>query len=219
MSSVMYKAIGSEMYSVVECEEYFNHPENYSQFCAIRMHDGIIYPIKQVKSEPNPTAPVGAYCTADAVYFSKPKSDSERTKYSSEGIIDFGAVDNMRGFIQTKQRLTNTERSILTNIDNVFIPEITPDDTPEMIALKQAITDKHIDLDKYEQRFGPNYNNDKRLLRKNSITFGKLRAVCKALDMKATIIFEDANPDIPNPIGRSISAELIGEDMSVEDGE
>ena len=37
--------------------------------------------------------------------------------------------------------------------------------------------------------------------------------------MKATITFEDANPNVPNPIGKVITAELIGDDMSVEEDE
>ena len=86
-----------------------------------------------------------------------------------------------------------------------------------MIAFKQAIIDKHIDLDKYEQRFGVNYNNDKRLLKKDSITFGKLRDMCNALDIKATIEFRDANPNVPNPIGRVITAEITGESANVEE--
>ena len=113
----------------------------------------------------------------------------------------------------------SAERSILTTIDNVFAPDITENDTPEMKAIKQAILDKHIDLDKYEPRFGPNYNNDKRLLKKNSITFGKLRSICNALDIKASITIEDAGPDVPNPIGRVITAELTGNAMSIEEDE
>ena len=65
----------------------------------------------------------------------------------------------------------------------------------------------------------PMTNYDKRLLKKRNITFGKLRSICKALDMKATITFEDANPNVPNPIGKTITAELIGDDMSVEEDE
>ena len=56
-------------------------------------------------------------------------------------------------------------------------------------------------------------------MKKPSITFGKLRAMCEALDIKATIIFEDTNPDVPNPIGRVITAELTGDAMNVDEEE
>ena len=49
-----------------------------------------------------------------------------------------------------------------------------------------------------------NFNNDKRLIKKNSITFGKLRNICKALDIRATLTMEDTNPDVPNPMGRKV---------------
>ena len=113
----------------------------------------------------------------------------------------------------------NEERTILTTIDNVFAPEIYNNDTPEMKAMKQAILDKHIDLDKYEPRFGPNYNNDKRLLKKSSITFGKLRSICDALDMKVTMTIEDSSPDVPNPIGRSITVDLTDKSSLTTEGD
>ena len=81
-----------------------------------------------------------------------------------------------------------------------------------MKAMKEAINLKHIDIDKYEPRFGPNFNNDKRLLKKDSITFRKLKDVCEALDMKATLKLEDANPNVPNPIGKKIAIDLTGYD-------
>ena len=221
MSGVMYKEICGNMYSVVGWDEYCRNPELYTQYSAVRMDDGFIYPIRTCMRDNRPGAvnKPGAYVGQAMTFFEKPVTEEQKKEYSSEGIIDFGAAENMRQFIQTKQRLASAERNILTSIDNVFIPEIGSDDTPEMIALKQAIMDKHIDIDKYEQRFGPNYNNDKRLLKKRNITFGKLRSICKALDMKATITFEDANPNVPNPIDKVITAELIGDDMSVEEDE
>ena len=49
-----------------------------------------------------------------------------------------------------------------------------------------------------------NFNNDKRLIKKNSITFGKLRNICNALDIRATLTLEDKTGDIPNPMGTRI---------------
>lgn len=220
--SLVKKVVEGVMYDIIPEREFSNNPSQNNQFTAIDMGNGFIYPVRPLsRYDNNPgvkNAP-GLYYRPDNGIFmiQHPTTVREIEAYnSSENLIDFRAAEDMRDYIQTKQRLASAERSILTSIDNVFQPEITENDTPEMIALKQAILDKHIDLDKYEPRFGPNYNNDKRLLKKNSITFGKLRAICDALDMKATITFEDANPDVPNPIGRTITAELTGEGMSVE---
>ena len=79
-----------------------------------------------------------------------------------------------------------------------------------MVGLKKAIIQKHIDLDKYEQRFGDNYNNDRRLLEKDNITLTKLKTFAKALDMKLTLTFEDNGKNVPNPIGEPIRVTVIG---------
>jgi len=47
----------------------------------------------------------------------------------------------------------------------------------------------------------------------------KLRSICNALDIKATITIEDAGPDVPNPIGRTIVAELTGGGATVDEEE
>lgn len=216
--SLRKMAIGGVMYDVVTEEEYYKNPQLYTQFTAIAAGNGSVYPIRRVENKPGVRHLPGFYPTDGMNFYIHPNA-AAASEYSEERMIDFRAAENMRGYIQTKQRLASAERSILTSIDNVFTPEICEDDTPEMVALKQAIIDKNIDLDKYEPRFGPNYNNDKRLLKKPSITFGKLRAMCEALDIKATITFEDANPDVPNPIGRVITAELTGDAMNVDEEE
>lgn len=217
--SLRKMAIDGVMYDVVTEEEYFRNPQIYTQFTAI-LNQGSVYPIRRVENRPTVSRHYlpGFYPT-DAMSFYVHPNESTASQYSDSRMIDFRAAEDMREYIQTKQRLASAERSILTSIDNVFTPEIDENDTPEMVALKQAIIDKNIDLDKYEPRFGPNYNNDKRLLKKPSITFGKLRAMCEALDIKATITFEDANPDVPNPIGRVITAELTGDAMNVDEEE
>ena len=216
--SLRKMAINGVMYDVVTEEEYYRNPELYPQFTAVTLGNGYVYPIRRIENRPGARQLPGFYPTNGISFYVHP-GDMVANEYSESRMIDFRAAEDMRGYIQTKQRLASAERSILTSIDNVFKPEICENDTPEMVALKQAIIDKNIDLDKYEPRFGPNYNNDKRLLKKPNITFGKLRAMCEALDIKATITFEDANPDVPNPIGRTITAELTGDSMNVEEEE
>lgn len=206
--------IGDVIYDVIPIEEYYREPTAYGSFTAISGNDGYIYPIR-TKTDNRP----GFYPTGGLDFF-KPPTPGEANIYTRQNVINFEEATSLREVIICQQKLMNAERSILTTIDNVFAPEIGENDTPEMKAIKQAIIDKHIDLDKYEPRFGPNYNNDKRLLKKKNITFGKLRSICDALDIKASIVIEDAAPDVPNPIGRVITAELTGTGMSIdEDGD
>lgn len=194
--------IADIIYDVISLDEFYRNPSDCSMYTAIKGDDGYVYPIRS-KSDNRP----GFYPTGCLDFFKLP-SLGESSIYSSQNIINFKEATSLKEIIVAQQRLANSERSILETIDNVFAPEIGENDTPEMKAIKQAIIDKHIDLDKYEPRFGPNYNNDKRLLRKDSITFGKIRSIGSALDIKATLVIEDADPNVPNPIGRVITAVL-----------
>ena len=211
--SLVKAKIDNAIYDVITLDEYLKDPSAYGSYTAINGQDGYVYPIR-TKTDNRP----GFYPTG-ALDFFKPPVGGEANIYTQQNVINFNDATSLREIIKTQQKLAGEERTILTTIDNVFAPEVAPDDTPEMKALKQAILDKHIDLDKYEPRFGPNYNNDKRLLKKNSITFGKLRSIANALDIKVSMTIEDASPDVPNPIGRSINIDITGDQMMVEEGD
>lgn len=205
--------INDAIYDVISIEEYYKNPSAYGSYTAIDGRDGFIYPIR-TKTDNRP----GFYPTGGLDFFKQPIG-GEVNVYTQQNVINFKDATSLREIIQTQQKLESEERTILTTIDNVFAPEITNGDTPEMRALKQAVLDKHIDLDKYESRFGPNYNNDKRLLKKNSITFGKLRSIADALDIKVSMTIEDSAPDVPNPIGRTITVDLTGGQTTLEEEE
>lgn len=204
--------IADKIYDVVSFEEFSKNSDMYTNgFTAISEGD-YVYPIRGKFD----TVP-GAYPTEPVVFFEDPKTDAERTMYSTSNIINFSGNSSLRELIDKQNKLLSAERSILTTIDNIFVPDIGENDTPEMKGLKQAIIDKKVDLDKYEPRFGPNYNNDKRLLRRDSITMGKLKSLMGVLDMKGTLIIEDASPNVPNPIGHKIVIELHSDDTEGDD--
>lgn len=211
--------VDGAIYDVIQEDEYIKNyalytPSNYKYIAIERPGFPFVYPVR--KNTLKVDRP-GAYDMGYAIFYYDPTSPEDIAAYSITNTIDYANARSLKDVIMTSQRIASAEASILTTIDNVFIPEIGPNDTPEMIAFKQAIIDKHIDIDKYEQRFGVNYNNDKRLLKKPNITFGKMRAMCEALDIKVTIKFEDASPDVPNPIGRCIVAEITGNLPNVEE--
>jgi hypothetical protein len=134
--------------------------------------------------------------------------------YDSSNIIDFSQASSIKDVIRAQDKLASTEKAILSTVDNEFIPIVSEHDRPEMKLLKEAIASKHVDLDKYESRFGSNYNNDKRLLKKSSITFGKMVGMCNALDIKVTLVMEDRSGDVANPMGEKLSACItdVGDD-------
>ena len=138
------------------------------------------------------------------MYPTKHKSD-----YQPE-VIDFSNNENIREYYNKIDKVRDIERDILTSPDNVFTPHTSESDSPEMRGLKEAIKAKHIDIDKYADRFGENFPNDKRKMKDDKITLFLLKRMCECLDMKAELIISDANPDVPNPIGHSIHIAIAG---------
>lgn len=204
---MMKKAvINGRMLDIVPIKEAIESTNESNNNIAIEAN-GCILPVRG-STDKRP----GAY-RAGSFYMKTVMPDSvELPNYRADDnhIVDFTKAEDIRGIIKAESKLRNLEVSRLTTIDNICAPRIRPDDAPEMVGLKKAIIQKHIDLDKYEQRFGDNYNNDRRLLEKDNITLTKLKTFAKALDMKLTLTFEDNGKNVPNPIGEPIRVTVIG---------
>ena len=200
------KRIGDKIYDVTSIEEYSQFPDAFiPQYTAI--HDpetGLVLPIKN-KYDQSP----GIIYGNGVSYVDEPDADELNT-YLDTDIIDFDNCKSIHDMMANQHIVRSLERDILTSPDNIFTPKIFDDDSPEMKALKTAVLEKKIDLDKYAPRLGSNYNNDKRLFNKNTISLPMTKRLCEALDIKATLILEDKDPDVPNPIGRVIKVDLTG---------
>lgn len=204
--------IAGKIVDVINFDEFSDHPNMYQPgYTAIDGGNGLIYPLR-TKTDSRP----GAYISSGGLICRyKEPAEEERSNYSADNITDFSKPKDIADLINKQQSLKSQERTILTTADNIFNPQVKDSDYPEMVALKNAVNMKHIDLDSYEHRFGKNYNNDRRLFEKPNISLLKLTSVCNALDIKATLTLEDANSDVPNPMGKSVSVELTsggGED-------
>lgn len=145
------------------------------------------------------------------IYFLKYPED-QNSSYVKDNldIIDFADVKNVKDFLEKNAQIREMETNVLTDIDSVFTPPITPQDTPEMKAFKEAIASKHMDINKYAPRFGDNFLNDKRILKTNSITMNKLVSMCKKLDIEAELTLRNSNPDVANPMSKEITVILTG---------
>lgn len=190
--------IDSKIVDVVEKHELStggNLPYGYT---GIEMGDYVL-PLR-AKNDTRP----GVYRGGNVLLIVKNPSQDEQSNYSKDNIIDFGSACDMKELISRQNALREMERSIVTTVDNIFCPQIRETDTPEMVALKRAVAAKGIDIDKYESRFGPNFNNDKRLFDKPSVTLTKLKSLCNALDISATLTLRDASEDVPNPMREEI---------------
>lgn len=200
------------LYDVISEEEYKKNRDIYDKSggnIAIE-HNGFILPIRSSQSDMRP----GYYAGSDKTEprFTMPTTESEVSAYSAiNHLIDFSKAKNLRDIIDAQDKLRKSERSILTTADNITIPEIKDDDTPFMKAIKTCILKKGIDLDKYGYRFGNNYPNDKRLLRKPDMTLQKGITYANCLDFDMYLIIKDNNPDVPNPIGETIIVRLTGD--------
>ena len=202
---MMKMKIRDNMYDVITYPEFCRNREGYMRYSAsvaILGDDCYVYPIRNPASDNRPGLyPLGLGFD----WFRTPTSTYEMQEYNKANIIDFSEARTFKDVIAMQDRLNQEERSILTTINQLTVPTINDRDEPAMVALKEAIIAKHIDLDSYDYRFGEsNYPNDKRLLKKDSISLKKLIAYCNALDINATLILSDLNPDVPNPMGKEI---------------
>lgn len=164
---------------------------------------GMVYPLRGV-SDSRP----GLYTTEEMNYIIPAKTEEEKQMYGCHNIIDFSNATSIKDIMDNTNTLKQMEKELLTSTDNIYTPKIGENDDPIMRGFKEAILEKKIELQKYEPRFNGNYCNDRRLLDKDRITLKKLVPLMDIFDIKATIVFEDKNQDVPNPIGKKITISL-----------
>lgn len=143
-----------------------------------------------------------------------PETEEEKRMYipDPDCIIDFEKQKNIQAQLEKIETMTGIMNQYLetpTDGSNVFRPPLSDLDSAEMRGLKQSIIAKNIDMDKYAERFGPNYPNDKRKMKDSSITSFLLKRACKNLDISVDLVFRDANPNVPNPMGKTISINMV----------
>lgn len=195
----------SDVYNLDELHQYPAEMTESNVGVSVDTADGVNYvlPYKPtVNIQPGMTVKPGVYPLGNVgeLIFYPQGEDSE---YHPE-VVDFGNVDSMVEFAAKQDRLKDIEKEILTDADNIFRPPVGDNDTPEMKALKLAIAQKHIDIDKYASRFGENYPNDKRKMKDDKISLMLLKRCGEALDMNIQIRISDKNPNVPNPMGNPI---------------
>lgn len=212
---IMKMRIGNTLYDVITYEDYLKNKlmyyQNYIGSVAIIKGDGLVYPLRHQND-----SRCGIYPGPGYDIF-KPPFPDEMAQYSSVNIINFSKAESYSEVIKCQEALNQSEQAILTTIDHLTVPEISKNDTPAMKALKSAIIAKHIDLDKYDYRFGiENFPNDKRLLRRDSITLSKLKTYGDALDMEVILTLKDKNENVANPMGKTITVSINGDGSNDE---
>ena len=200
--NVKQTLIDGKLFNVVSYEDYSTQKDLNNNYCtAIEIQVGDRNLALPIRSPLDKNLP-GVYNKGFMDDFVLPEQDDEQ--YDAKNIIDLSNIDNMEELLQKQSQVRNIEREILTSIDDITVPNISSLDSPEMRVVKEAIIKKHMDINKYAERFGANFANDKRILKTNSITQKMMKRILSNIDVKATLILEDASPDVPNPMGEKI---------------
>ncbi|MCM1215970.1 MAG: hypothetical protein NC548_15795 [Lachnospiraceae bacterium] len=203
--------VEDRLLDAVTMEEYTEHPELYANTgTAVEIHQNDKTYLLPHRNGGYVADRPGVYDCGAIVKFNLP-SEKEEDKYTGE-IIDLADVSSIGELIEKNSKVRNIEREILTSPDSIFTPVISDSDTPVMRGLKEAVIAKQIDLDKYSDRFGDNYPNDKRQFKKDSVTLFMFERMCDCLDLNAEIIIKDKSPDVPNPMGKTITINISGLD-------
>lgn len=198
--------IDGKMVEIVTLEQYFANPSLYpNNYTAIDGGNGYVYPMRG-KMDGRP----GIYINPKSPLIrQKDPTEENAADYSVDNIVNFEDAKTMSDIIHAENILKDQERSILTLADNIFMPPIKESDSSEMVGIKSAVRAKNCDVDKYEHRIGTkNFQNWKRLFDRPSMTLSKIRETCEALDIKASLTFEDINADVPNPMNQVIEVQI-----------
>lgn len=175
--------------------------------------NGIIYKLRNASDKRPGIYKKGLY----NIIVEPDEDQAEEYKVNKDNIINFGNATNIREVISKQDKLKELENATLVSANgNIFIPLDKDNDTKEMLALKEAVRNKHIDINKYESRFGNNFNNDIRIFNKPSITLEKIKTICNALDIEVSMTFKDRDTEVPNPIGKSITTVVTGNNNDID---
>lgn len=206
-------AVNGKMLDVVSSDTYDYNRALYGNInSAVEIQnprDGATY-ILPVRSQTDDRP--GIYNDGSLSFCRFPESEEERQIYRKDNInvIDYSDVESTAEFIEKQKQLRSIEDEILSDIDSVFIPPLLTHDSAEMRALKNAVTAKQCDINKYQGRFGDNFLNDRRIFKGNKITMNKLIQISDCLDMEVELIIRDKSPYVPNPMKKEIRAILTG---------
>lgn|SRR5574344_1915354 len=219
--------VGGKIFDVITYDQYVKNKDillsNPDSQTAVeyKLDDGsiAILPIRSGEEMQDP----GLYNRGIIDFFNKPATVEEKEMYcpGEDKIFEFGNAKNLQELLDKKQKFDEVTNQMLETPDNITMPPIMETDTPAMRALKEAVIAKKIDLDKYKERFGANFPNDKRKLSDNDITLFILDRYAECLDMQVDLIISDKSGNIANPMNKKITANLVpgsnaGESVKIE---
>jgi len=228
--SEKYAVINGKSVNVYSQEQFFSNKEDIDDIednaaveIITRDNEKFVLPVR-ISSNMSDKPGIYTKPQSPISFIREPKTAKEKEQYSPE-VVDFRNAKSIQDVIDMNESLDIQMNTFLeTDIEdgNTYKPNISPNCSPEMRGLKYSLTEKHIDIDKYAERFGANWINDKRKLKADDISLFLLKRFSENFDLKMDIVFSDANPDVPNPMGKTIRINVIpGTDATaiIEDAE
>jgi len=201
--------IEGKIYDVINFND-FGYVEYRGNSLAINMGNCIL-PLRFTNTILKP----GIYTDGIFYFPVYPRDENEAMEYSVQHLARFVDADTFKDVMAAKEKLEKDEYNHLVTSDKVFTPVIdTVNDSPLIIGLKKAVTAKQCDINRYAEKFGPDFNNDRRKFNGHDITASKYASISSNLDIRTTLIIEDMNPNVANPMGEKIVLTWVGDGKS-----
>jgi hypothetical protein len=204
--SVKRAAINNSMYYVYSYDEYCKYNISDGNSAVITEKDGKRYILPIKGKYENQCAP-GIY-DAGCIDISIFPIEGLESNYIPEKIVQISNKDDIKNVLDKEKTIARLSEPWITSPDSITYFPINEEDHPEMVAMKTAFNEKKIDFDKYASRFGPNFPNDKRQMKNDSLTLNMIKRFCDKTDIEAILVLKDKDEGVPNPIGREISVSL-----------
>lgn len=200
--------IKGKIYDVFEmCQ--FGRQEYIGDSLAIHVSNYIL-PVHYYKE--NTDNEPGVYVNGLYYRIIEPRTEEELEIYSDSHLAYFGTASTFQDVLEAKEKIFQDEYNHLISNDEIFTPNIDQaNDTALMFAVKSAIIAKHCNINNYAERFGSDFNNDKRKFNGTSITAGKAESILSNTDVRVTLVVQDMNPNVANPIGKPLVFPWIGD--------
>lgn len=226
--SVTKAAVNGQVVDVIDYTEYAKHIDSY------KMRSDVAIPVNMngkeillpLKGEYNSNVTVPGIYNAGCVDFLIYPDEAFAERYIPKDFISMSNTDSIKELIKNGDVARKLDEPFITSPDSITNIPVKDTDQPEMKGLKMALNAKNIDIDKYAQRFGDNFPNDKRQLKNSNATLKIIKRFCENCDMEVTLTFKDKSPDVPNPMNTEITVSLTEnnidddtEDMYIADSE
>lgn len=199
--------INDRLYNVVEKEEFIKCPDIYPIATTAIETGNRVIPLVNKTDREN----IGLYY-AGPVF--EHRGDIDKYDKSNIELINLSDARSMKELINKQERVKDINKSILESADDIYVPTYLDTDTAEMKMFKEATEAKHMCLKNYataiEESTGSTFNNDRRLLEKDSITFPKMKGLATAFDMEIELIIRDRSSNVPNPMNKEFRCIING---------